>query len=60
MTPNSPETQSTEEVLPAAPQPESEVARLINAQVAMMDLFGIDTFAPRHDTPGGCSDRREF
>lgn len=60
MTPDTPETQPTEDTLPVTPQPESEVSRLINAQVAMMNLFGIDTFAPRHDTPGGCSDRREF
>lgn len=55
-----PEELPAEEVIPNEPQVESEVSRMINAQVTMMNLFGIDTFAPRYDTPGGCGDRREF
>ncbi|UPA22673.1 hypothetical protein K8942_00460 [Candidatus Peribacteria bacterium] len=60
MLPDTPEDQPAEDVIPVAPKPQSEVSRMINSQVAMMNLFGIDIFAPRHDTRGGCSDRREF
>lgn len=60
MTPDTPEAPPAEDSLAVTPKRESEVTRLINAQVTMMNLFGIDMFAPRNDTPGGCGDRREF
>ncbi len=43
--------------LPAS-QPISEVQRLINAQLFWNDL-GIDPYAARFDTPGGCGNRCE-